>query len=106
MQQAAAFAERNDLGVWSLCGGFQIPLQSDAVTLPAEIPTDPAPSIPDEPDPAPQPGGGCDPNYSGCVPLVSYDLNCPDIGFMVQVIGSDPHGFDRDNDGYGCESYG
>ena len=26
-------------------------------------------------------------------------------GFSVSVIGSDPHGFDRDNDGYGCESY-
>jgi hypothetical protein len=49
----------------------------------------------------------CDPNYSGyCVPNVSYDLNCPDIGHMVIVVGVDHHGFDRDDDGYGCESYG
>lgn len=47
----------------------------------------------------------CDTNYSGCVPNVSYDLDCPDIGFNVVVYGSDPHGFDRDGDGYGCESY-
>lgn len=47
----------------------------------------------------------CDPNYSPCVPLVSYDLDCPDIGFSVSVIGSDPHRFDRDGDGYGCEAY-
>lgn len=48
----------------------------------------------------------CDSNYSGsCVPLVSYDLDCPDIGSSVYVTGSDPHGFDADGDGYGCESY-
>ncbi len=48
----------------------------------------------------------CDPNYTPCVPNVSYDLDCPDIGFSVTVIGYDKHGFDgNDNDGYGCESY-
>jgi len=48
----------------------------------------------------------CDPNYTPCVPNVSYDLDCPDIGFSVTVIGYDHHGFDgNDNDGYGCESY-
>ena len=36
---------------------------------------------------------------------VERPTSCPDIGFQVRVIGSDPHGFDRDNDGYGCESY-
>lgn len=54
---------------------------------------------------APPPRQNCDRNYTPCVPNVSYDLDCPDIGFSVEVIGSDPHGFDRDNDGYGCESY-
>jgi hypothetical protein len=47
----------------------------------------------------------CDSNYSGCVPIVSYDLDCPDIGYSVTVFGYDKHGFDRDGDGYGCESY-
>jgi hypothetical protein len=58
------------------------------------------------PAPAPTPST-CDSNYSGgCVPIVSYDLDCPDIGFSVVVVGSDPHGFDgNDNDGLGCESY-
>ncbi len=57
--------------------------------------------------PAPAPSSNCDPNYSGgCVPIVSYDLDCPDIGFRVYVVGTDIHGFDgRDNDGVGCESY-
>jgi len=61
------------------------------------------------PEPSPEPSTpaepNCDPNYSPCVPNVSYDLDCPDIGFSVSVLGSDPHGFDRDGDGYGCESY-
>ena len=49
----------------------------------------------------------CDPNYAGaCVPISAFDLNCPDVGVMVRVVGTDIHGFDRDRDGYGCESYG
>ncbi len=48
----------------------------------------------------------CDPNYTGgCVPVVSYDLDCKDIGFRVYVVGTDIHRFDRDRDGVGCESY-
>lgn len=48
----------------------------------------------------------CNPNYSGCVPNVSYDLNCDDIGYQVTVIGYDQYGLDgNDNDGLGCESY-
>lgn len=61
-----------------------------------------------KPVPAPAPraaASSCDPNYSGCVPNVSYDLDCGDIGFSVRVLGSDKHKFDRDRDGYGCESY-
>ena len=49
------------------------------------------------------PASSCDPNYSGCVPIVTYDLDCGDIGFTVRVLGYDKHGFDRDRDGYGCE---
>ena len=55
------------------------------------------------PKPAPAPPSNCDPNYTPCVPKVSYDLDCPDVGFTVSVIGSDVHRFDRDGDGYGCE---
>ena len=66
------------------------------------------PYIPPAPKPAPAPRAtpsNCDPNYTPCVPNVSYDLDCPDIGFSVTVIGSDPHRFDANNDGAGCESY-
>ena len=32
--------------------------------------------------------GGCDPNYSGCVPDVDHDLDCADIDGPVQVLGA------------------
>ena len=39
-----------------------------------------------------------------CVADYPPDLNCGDIGYSnFKVIGRDPHGFDRDNDGIGCE---
>lgn len=59
------------------------------------------------PPPAPTPVAiSCDANYAGgCVPAVADDLDCADIGFAVEVIGEDPHGFDADGDGSGCESY-
>ena len=47
----------------------------------------------------------CDSNYSGyCVPIVSYDLDCEDVGSYFRVKGVDRHGFDGDNDGYACEA--
>jgi hypothetical protein len=36
---------------------------------------------------------------------VSYDLDCPDIGHRVTVVGVDIHHFDSDGDRLGCESY-
>lgn len=61
---------------------------------------------PASPPPAPpSQSASCDPNYTGCVPNVPYDLDCADVGHSVQVIGGDPHGFDGDGDGSGCETY-
>lgn len=54
----------------------------------------------------PPPDDNCDPNYVECIPPYPPDLDCADIGFSVQSIGSDPHGLDADGDGIGCESYG
>ncbi len=53
---------------------------------------------------------GCDPNYSGCVPIAS-DVDCAGGGGNgpeyvkgpVTVIGKDVYGLDRDGDGIGCE---
>jgi cytoskeletal protein RodZ len=48
----------------------------------------------------------CDPSYPDfCIPSPPPDLDCPDVsGKRFTVSGSDPHGFDRDGDGVGCES--
>jgi hypothetical protein len=49
----------------------------------------------------------CDPSYPDvCIPSPPPELNCDDEGVPenFEVSGSDPHGFDGDNDGIGCES--
>jgi len=48
----------------------------------------------------------CDESYPDvCIPPYPPDLDCGEIGYSnFKVIGNDPHGFDRDNDGIGCES--
>ena len=48
----------------------------------------------------------CNPSYSdSCIKSPPPKLNCPDISFRnFKVIGSDPHGFDDDKDGVGCEN--
>ena len=52
------------------------------------------------------PAGKCDPSYAGvCIPPPPPDLNCGDISYRgFRVVGSDPHNFDADGDGVGCES--
>jgi hypothetical protein len=49
-------------------------------------------------------GGGCDPNYTDCVPDTGYDVDCDEVGGPVEVIGTDVDGLDADGDGIGCES--
>lgn len=48
-------------------------------------------------------GPACDPNYTGCVPDLPYDVDCDEVAGPVEVIGSDVDGLDADNDGIGCE---
>lgn len=53
-------------------------------------------------------GGGCDPNYTPCVPISAKDLDCSDLpGGPYRVVGSDPHRLDNDDpDNLGCEGNG
>ena len=48
----------------------------------------------------------CDPSYIGvCIPSPPPDLDCGDISFRrFTVLPPDPHRFDGDHDGVGCES--
>ncbi|AEV17304.1 hypothetical protein TCCBUS3UF1_p70 (plasmid) [Thermus sp. CCB_US3_UF1] len=49
--------------------------------------------------------GRCDPVYPAvCIPPPPPDLDCGDIPYRnFPVLPPDPHGFDRDRDGVGCE---
>jgi hypothetical protein len=48
----------------------------------------------------------CDSSYPDtCIPSPPPNLNCGDISDKrFEVLSPDPHGFDRDGDGIGCES--
>ncbi len=94
-KQAQKDAEKAGKGLWSpsTCNG-----DTDQSATPS------AQTTPKSQQSTAPTNGNCDPNYSPCVPSVSYDLDCGDISFSVKVIGTDHHRFDRDGDGYGCES--
>lgn len=52
-----------------------------------------------------QKNNACDPSYPDvCIAPYPPDLDCKQISYRrFTVIGSDPHGFDSDGDGIGCE---
>jgi micrococcal nuclease len=56
--------------------------------------------------PPPPPPGNCDPSYPDvCIPPPPPDLDCKDIPYRnFRVLPPDPHHFDSDGDGIGCES--
>lgn len=69
----------------------------------------PAPIVPfagQVPPATPSPAANCDPSYpSVCIPPPPPDLDCGDIAFRrFTVLPPDPHGFDGNHDGVGCES--
>ncbi len=88
--------------------------QEAGIGLWAPAPT-PVPPPPPTPAPAviqplvPQPSN-CEPSYPGiCIPIGSPDLDCGEIQWrrftvVWNVPNPDPHGFDGDQDGIGCES--
>src|SRR5215211_8650684 len=86
---AEAAAKSAGLGVWTNC-----------------VVEPPPPLLP----PPPPPGGNCAASYSDfCIPPPPPDLDCSQIAqrnFRVRhdVPNPDPHGFDGDKDGIGCES--
>lgn len=110
-------AERDAMvAILSGCPAQPLP---DGVLAPTVAPTTssttspaPAPPVVAEPQPvppAPQPpaatSAGCDPSYPGvCIPPGPPDLDCADVPYRKFVVtGADPHGFDGNHDGVGCE---
>jgi len=84
----------------------QAAAQKAAAEAAAKAAAPPAPVAPAVPGTNP----GCDPNYSGCVPIAS-DVDCAGgsgngpayVRGPIQVIGSDIYGLDADHDGLACE---
>lgn len=64
------------------------------------------PPRPQPPASSPPGSGNCDPSYPDfCIPPGIPDLDCADApGTNFSVLPPDPHGFDGDGDGVGCES--
>jgi micrococcal nuclease len=97
IQAAQQFAQRHQRGLWGACAAFGAPVTEQQ---PAAQPAAPAPAAP-----AGNVIGSCDPSYPTlCLPS-SPDLDCGDIADRrFLVLPPDPHRFDGDDDGLGCES--
>jgi hypothetical protein len=82
-----------------------LPVAGDFGALPGGILNSP-PGCPPPPPPPPPPVENCHASYpTVCIPPPPPDLDCPQISARnFSVVGSDPHGFDGDNDGIGCET--
>jgi micrococcal nuclease len=84
-------------------------LESLEAGAPVPLCAAPQPTTAPQPTAVPQPtapAANCDPSYpTVCIPPYPPDIDCGDIPHRrFQVIPPDPHGFDGDNDGIGCES--
>lgn len=112
--QALSIVGRNAGGDWlKLANGAWVAgflVNNAPAGLPVlEAPPAPAPAVPLRAAPAPAPApsrGNCDASYpTVCIPPAPPDLDCGDIGYRrFQVLPPDPHRFDGDYDGVGCES--
>ena len=96
--KAAQTAKSKSIGLWKSCPGTQLTPNDAVTTLSTAVTTTASAS---------STGMKCDPNYAGCVPISSSDLDCPDLKRLglapVKVIGQDVHKLDRDGDGIGCD---
>ena len=92
-------------GVFGGASGQIIQPTSTPLAMPSNTAIPPTPTIPVI-QPTQPPAQNCDPSYPGvCIPPPPPDLDCGQIPFRnFQVLPPDPHHFDRDQDGIGCES--
>lgn len=83
--------------------GSPTPILLPTVTPVGPFPTNTAVPVPPSPTQPTQPN--CDPAYPGvCIPSPP-DLSCEEVEFRdFVVLPADPHGFDRNQNGIGCES--
>jgi micrococcal nuclease len=94
-------ARDGNAGLWSKC-----PQLVAAVVQPAQPAATAAPQAQAQAQPpAPAAASNCDPSYPTiCIQVGIPDLDCPDISDRrFEVRPPDPHRFDGDRDGIGCE---
>jgi micrococcal nuclease len=91
LDAAFAAAKREHAGLWGACATGQ-PQGFAAAAVSSK--------------PQSQARGNCEPSYPDvCIPPAPPDLDCPDISYRrFKVLAPDPHHFDSDGDGIGCES--
>ena len=108
-KQVEREAREAQRGLWSpqTCGGEQRAAEEAAATIapspqrePSAVPPPPRPTV------APARAANCDGAYPDvCIPPAPPDLDCGDISYRrFRVLPPDPHRFDRDKDGIGCET--
>ena len=92
---AAQTARRAQRGLWRACPNAVWNPLGPATTGGGAAPTPPRGIV----------GGGCDPSYpTVCIPSPPPDLDCADIEYRrFRVVPPDPHRFDDEGDGIGCE---
>jgi micrococcal nuclease len=109
--EAGRVARENGLGLWSACADQLQEPTDDAPMLDGTVPAADSPGSGSSAQPKPEakPAGNCYPSYTEfCIPPPPPDLNCtsPLIAGRKNftVLAPDPHRFDADHDGVGCES--
>jgi hypothetical protein len=90
------------------CPGAGVPSSDAPVEAPvAASAPNPAPAPAAPPAARSRPASSCDPAYPDvCIPPVGQgDLDCGDVTYRrFRVLPPDPHRFDREGDGLGCEN--
>jgi micrococcal nuclease len=115
MREAGQFAREHGYGLWSGCitdeaGDTNELSGTQGINAGQQTETGPGQA---RPEPPPEQGAiadpasafGCEPSYPDvCIPPSPPDLDCGDVDhWRFTVYSPDPHRFDGDFDGVGCE---
>ena len=103
--QAQVAAQTSSTGLWAGCKVVSGRTQPLPVVVAQPVPLAVvAPTAAPVPAVAPA-ASNCDPSYPTlCIPIGAADIDCPDIAARrFPVLPPDPHRFDADHDGVGCE---
>ncbi len=105
IREAQTFAREHGLGLWSGCS-TDVNGDTNELTAAQGIVSPPQQQIPAQAPVQQVQSGTCDPSYpDACILPSPPDLDCGDVSARrFTVLQPDPHRFDGDFDGIGCES--